>query len=194
MQIPKQPRTKSTAEQTSPESSASAQNGTPSSAQSANQQLQHDYSSYLSKVNASYLQAQLDQAKAYLTYLENLQERAVKPSSEASVEYWKEVLQAYGNTQAVADAQKKYALAHVDYQVTYQKALADAVTALSQATRDILEKLQKECTQHDQEIANSLKQVLLKIDVSTAQLPALSLLYQAIRTMSTTQPSESTKS
>ena len=54
-----------------------------------------------------------------------------------------------------------------------------------QQTKDIWERLQSEVARQNQEIANSLKDALLKVDVGPEHVPALSLLYQNIRTVST---------
>jgi hypothetical protein len=187
MQIPKQPRTKS------PSDISEAHTDNPSSATDLNKQLAQDYSSYISDVNRSYAQAHLDQAKAYISYLDALQQEALKPGANPTVEYWKELLQAHGDAHAMVGAQAKYATASINHQSTYQKTLADSYAAYSQALRDIIEKLQNEIGQHNQKVADALKDALLKTDVGTASLPTLSLLYQGIRTMnaaSTSTPSE----
>ena len=74
-------------------------------------------------------------------------------------------------------------MASVEQQAAYQKTLTDAVMAYSQSTREISDKLQSDVGQHAKEMADSLKDALVKVDVSTANIPALSLLYQSIRTM-----------
>jgi hypothetical protein len=186
MQIPKQPRTKAAAGYG--EDAAVTQ--TAPMADNVDKKIQQDYSSYINNVNATYLQAQLNQAKAYLVYLETLQEQAKKTVSDPTLEYWQQLLQARGDTQAMTEARNKYAQASIDHQATYQKTFADAATAYSQATREVWEKLQSEVGQHNQEIADSLKDALLKTNVGTAQLPALSLLYQAIRSMGAPTPAD----
>jgi len=193
MQIPKQPRTKPTAGEPDSESTGSQPNAL-LTAEDLNKKLQEEYSSYIKGVNSAYLQAQLDHAKAYLAYLETLQRQPVKSASDPTLELWKEILQAPGDAQAVADAQKKFASASVDQHAAYQKALVDAATAYSQSARDIWDKLQGEVGQHTKEIADTLKDALLKVDVSAASIPALSLLYQGLRTMSATAASEPAKS
>jgi hypothetical protein len=191
MQIPKQPRTKSTTAE--PESgSAGSQSNAPLTAAEMNKKLQEEYSSYVKGVNSAYLQAQLDQAKAYLDYLGTLHQHSPKSGTDPTLQYWREILQAEGDAQAATHAQKKFASASVDQHATYQKALVDATTAYSQSSQNIWDKLQSEVGQHNKEIADSLKDALLKVDVSTASIPALSLLYQGLRTM--TPPSEPVKS
>jgi hypothetical protein len=188
MQIPKQPRTKSGArdtagDETSSTNASRATDDTRTSAEDVNKVLQDSYSSYIKSLNSAHLQAQLDQAKAYLAYLETLQQQAPNPGSDPTLAYWQELVQAH-DVQTMAEAQKKYALASVDHQATSQKALADAATAYSKHTQDIWDKLQGEIARHNQEIADQLKDALLKIDVGPAHLPALSLLYQGLRSMS----------
>jgi len=188
MQIPKQPRTKSPApEVAQPESQPTGNpSSVPLSAEDLNKQLQQAYSSYVENINSANLSAQLEHAKAYLAYLETMQQYQAKSGSDPALEYWKEILQARDNTQASADAHRKFALANVERQATYQKAVTDAVMAYSQSTRDITDKLQSDVGQHAKEMADSLKDALVKVDVSTANIPALSLLYQSIRTMGAT--------
>jgi hypothetical protein len=185
MQIPKQPRTKSPAPEVSqPESQPAGNQGSaPPAAEDLNKQLQQAYSSYLENINSANLHAQLEHAKAYLAYLETLQQHQTRSGSDPALEYWKEILQAHDNAQASADAHKKFAMASVEQQAAYQKILTDAVTAYSQSTREISDKLQSDVGQHAKEMADSLKDALVKADVSTANFPALSLLYQSIRTM-----------
>ncbi len=195
MQIPKQPRTKPPAAEVLPPESKPAENpGNPSSApwtaDQLNKELQQAYSSYVEKINSANLQAQLEHAKAYLSYLETLQQQ---PASDPALAYWRETLQAHDNTQATADAQKKFAMANVERQASSQKTLTDAVTAYSQTTRDIWDKLQRDVEQHNKEIADSLKDALLKVDVDTANIPALSMLYQGIRSMNTKPAGDGTK-
>jgi hypothetical protein len=196
MQIPKQPRTKSSARDTADDetaSSATTESGSASETRAAgadadadvNKTLQDAYSSYVASVNSAHLQAQLEQAKAYLAYLESLQQQVPNPASDPTLAYWQSLVKA-PDMQAMADAQKTYALASADHQANSQKAVADAATAYSQNTREIWEKLQGEVERHNQNIAEQLKNALLKIDVSPAHLPALSLLYQGLRSMSTT--------
>jgi hypothetical protein len=183
MQIPKQPRTRSTAGETAAEDTSATIRSEVAATEDLNKQVHDAYSSYVRSLNSSYLQAQLDQAKAYLDYVEMLQQ---KLGSRPALEYMQELVQAHGDAQATADAQKKYALASVDQHAAYQKALGDAAIAYSNSLRGVWEKLQSEIGQRNQEIAQSLKDALLKVDVGTAQLPALSLLYQGLRSMTAT--------
>jgi hypothetical protein len=193
MQIPKQPRTKPPAAEVLPPESkpaGSESSAAPWTAEDLNKELQQAYSSYVENVNSANLQAQLEHAKAYLSYLETVQQQ---PGSDPTLAYWKEILQAHDNTQAAADVQKRFAMASVERQASSQKTLADAVTAYSQTTRDIWDKLQRDVEQHNKEIADSLKDALLKVDVNTSNIPALSMLYQGIRTMSATPAGDGTK-
>jgi len=113
MQIPKQPRTKSPAPEVSqPESQPAGNQGSaPPAAEDLNKQLQQAYSSYLENINSANLHAQLEHAKAYLAYLETLQQHQTRSGSDPALEYWKEILQAHDNAQASADAHKKFAMA-----------------------------------------------------------------------------------
>ena len=138
----------------------------------------------MKNLNSAQLQAQLDQAKAYLSYLEALQQQATNPASHPALTYWQQLIQAR-DAHSVAEAQKQYALASVEHQATTQRAAADASTSYLQQTKDIWERLQSEVARQNQEIANSLKDALLKVDVGPEHVPALSLLYQNIRTVST---------
>lgn len=193
MQIPKQPRTKAS-ESVQPEDKSGAVSQSPAASTTDNlhKQLQEAYSSYIKNVTSANLSAQLELAKSYYAYLEKLQQPTTF-GSDPALEYLKEMIQAHGDTQAAADAQKKFALARVDQQAAYQKAVADAATVYLQSTRDIWEKLQSEVGQHNKEIANALKDVLLNTEVGPTSIPTLTLLYQSIKTMSTATARDSTK-
>jgi hypothetical protein len=196
MQIPKQPRTKASesTESVQPEDKSAAVSQSPaaSATEDLHKQLQETYSSYLKNVTSANLNAQLELAKSYYAYLEKLQQPTTS-GSDPALEYLKEMIQAHGDTQAAADAQKKFALARVDQHAAYQKAVADAATVYLQSTRDIWEKLQSEVGQHNKEIANALKDVLLNTEVGPTSIPTLTLLYQSIKTMSTATARDSTK-
>ncbi len=194
MQIPKQPRTKVVAEASQPDAKPVAtEAGSASTTEELNGQLQQSYASYNESVNAATLQAQLDLAKAYLAYLEALQQQSASSGPDHTLEYWKEVLKAPDDVPAILDAHAKFALANVDRQSQFQKALIEASTVYSQNVRDIWAKLQSDMEKHNQEIADSLKDVLLKVNASAATIPALSLLYQNIRTMGGTPVGEAAK-
>jgi hypothetical protein len=180
MQIPKQPRTKAS-ESVQPEDKSGAVSQSPAASTTDNlhKQLQEAYSSYIKNVTSANLSAQLELAKSYYAYLEKLQQQPATSGSDPALEYLNEVIQAYGDSQAAADAQKKFALARVDQQAAYQKAVADAATVYLQSTRDIWEKLESEVGQHNKEIADALKDGLLNIEVGPGSIPTLTLLYQA---------------
>ena len=95
-------------------------------------------------------------SKAYLSYLEALQQQATNPASHPALTYWQQLIQAR-DAHSVAEAQKQYALASVEHQATTQRAAADASTSYLQQTKDIWERLQSEVARQNQEIANSLK-------------------------------------
>jgi CRISPR/Cas system CMR-associated protein Cmr5 small subunit len=195
MQIPKQPRTKSSAGATAAptDNPASDQNTpAPSTVEDVNKQLQQAYSSYVEKISSANLNAQLAQARAYLTYLETLQHRAGS-GPDPTLEYWNEILRVPDDATACADAHKKFAIASYEKEAIDQKTLADAATTYSQTTREIWDKLQSDVGQHNAEIADSLKNALLKADVNTANIPALSMLYQGLRTMSAKPTSDAAK-
>lgn len=192
MQIPKQPRTKSTTGESSPEGAAASQQGAASTSGDLGTDIQDAYAAYVKNVSSAHLQAQLDQAKAYLAYLESLQRQDAQFGSNPTLSYWQDLVRAGGDAQATADAQMKYTQASIDNQAAYQKALTEVPTAYSQSSRAIWETLQSQIAQHNQEIADSLKDALLKIDVSPANLPTLSLLYQGLRTMVATSAADTT--
>ncbi|MBR0820274.1 hypothetical protein [Bradyrhizobium liaoningense] len=192
MQIPKQPRSKSSAgpASASTENPASDQNPpAPSSVEDANKQLQEAYSSYVEKVNSANLNAQLEQTRAYLTYLETIQDRAGS-SPDPTLKYWKELLRVPADAAAAADAHKSFAMASYEKGAVDQKTLADAATTYAQAVNEIWNKLQSDIRQHNAEMADSLKNALLRADVNSASVPALSMLYQGLRTMSGTPSSD----
>jgi hypothetical protein len=182
MQIPKQPRTKSPSVEAAPQREASPGGAAPK-ADDVNQHLQQAYASYVENINSANLRAQLEHAKTYLAYVERLQQEA-QLGSNPLLDYYKEVVQAYDDKQASADAHKKFALASIERHAAAQKAVTDAATAYAQKAREISEKLQSEVGQHCNEMAESLKDALVNVNVSTAHVPALSLLYQSLRTMS----------
>jgi hypothetical protein len=187
-QIPKQPRTKAGGQDASTGESADATSAaaridSPTPPEHVNKALEDAYSSYVRNLNSAQLKAELDQAKAYLSYLEALQQQAINPASYPVVTYWQQLVQAR-DANSVAEAQKQYAMASVEHQATTQRAVADASTSYLQQTKDIWERLQGEVARQNQEIANSLKDALLKVNVGPEQVPALSALYQSIRSVS----------
>jgi hypothetical protein len=187
-QIPKQPRTKAGGQDASTGESANAtsaesRSDTRAPPEQLNKALQDAYSSYVRNLNSAQLQAELDRAKAYLSYLEALQQQATNPASHPALTYWQQLVQAR-DAHSVAEAQKQYVLASLEHQATIQRTAADASTSYLQQTKDIWERLQSEVAQQNQEIANSLKDALLKVDVGPEHVPALSLLYQSIRSVS----------
>src|SRR5690242_13647718 len=106
MQIPKQPRTKSPAGEALPEESVASQQGAATTTpDSLGKDIQNAYVAYLKNVSSAYLQAQLDQAKAYLSYLESLQQQAPQLGSDPALSYWQDLVRAVGDAQATADAQ-----------------------------------------------------------------------------------------
>jgi spore germination protein GerM len=188
-QIPKQPRTKAGGQDAptggrADATSAQPRTDLPAPPEDVNKALQNAYSSYVRSLNSAQLQAQLDQAKAYLSYLEALQQQVTNSASHPALSYLQQLVQAR-DTHSVAEAQKRYALASVEQQATAQKAAADASTSYLQQTKEIWERLQSEVARQNQQIANSLKDALLDLDVGPESAPVLSLLYQSIRSMST---------
>jgi hypothetical protein len=181
--IPKQPRSKpASSENIQDSSKPDSQSGTTASGSDPNTQLQRACSSYLENVNSASLDAHIELAKAYLSYLETIQQLKTK-ATEPAVEYWKELIQARNDAQAISDAHKKFTYASLDSQTSHQKTFADAVTTYDQQTRDIWNKLQRDVGEHNQAIADELKEALLKTDVRTADISTLSLLYQYLTTM-----------
>jgi hypothetical protein len=196
MQIPKQPRVKSLpAESRQPESEpADQQKAASVTPQALNEQLQQSYRAYAENINAANLHAQKEYAKACLTYLEALHGQSAKSAPDATLEFWRDLLHAYDDRQGAAVANQKFAMASVDQQAASQKALADAAMAYSQSARSIWDKLLGDVQQHNSEIADSLKDALMRMDVSTGDIPALSALYQGMRTMSATPSDDAAKS
>ena len=191
-QIPRQPRTKvgaadageTSAGESAGATSAAPRTDSPAPPEHLDKALQDAYSSYVKTLTSAQLQAQLDHAKAYLSYLETLQQQTTSPASNPALIYWQQLVQAH-DTHAVAEAQRQYALASVDHQATSQRAAADASTSYLQQTKGIWEGLRSEVARQNQEIADTLKDALLKIDVGPEHVPALSLIYQSLRFVST---------
>src|SRR5262249_12242563 len=150
-----------------------------STTEDLNKQLQEAYSAYVRNINAASLHAHLEYARAYLNYLQTVQQNP--NDAAAALDFWKEILSGHDQTPAGGVVYKKAAQTSIDQQANKQKTLADAATAYSQTTREIWEKLQNDVTQHNKEIGDALKDALLKVDVGPANLPALSLLYQGLR-------------
>jgi len=190
MQIPKQPRTKPPAPAEAETQSGGGQSSA-STTEDLNKQLQEAYSAYVRNINAASLHAHLEYAKAYLTYLNAVQQ--TPSDTAAALDFWKDILSGHDQAQAVGDAYKKAAQASIDQQVNMRKTLADAASAYSHATREVWEKLQDDLAQHNKEIGDALKEALLKVDVGPANLPALSLLYQSLRSMSAPLPGGTAK-
>ena len=186
MQIPKQPRTRSPSAGTSQDDAPSSVQST--APQKVNQNIEHTYRASVEGIKSAYLDSQKEYLAAYLAFLESLQQ-AAKANPDPILEYVSDLTRAQSDAHATAEAHRKFVLSHVDRQVSDQKALIDAATAYSQSLRESYAKLEEQVRQHNQSIAEALKEALLKMDVRTGDVPLLALLFQGLRIMSAARPS-----
>jgi hypothetical protein len=185
MKIPKQPRVRSTTivESDKVENVSDPSGNTTSERDYINKRLTLAYSDYLEQANVSGIKAQKEHSKIYLEYLDAIQQMSATSGFDPNLQYWKDLLQADGDMQAIAAAQIRFAESAVAQHSALEKQMSDAANAFSKGLQGIWNKHQSDLREHNSAIVDTLKEALFNADVSPADVPTLALLLQSIKTM-----------
>jgi hypothetical protein len=179
MTIPRQPRTKASSPAAASRAAEPAAEA--DKAYKASADLQQASAGASEAIGTAYLNAHKEQVVAYVGWLEKLIASAgagTAPEAYAGA--------APADVEAATQAHRNYLLAHVDQQVAGQKALLEAASTYVQALKESQDRLDEQVRQHNQGVADALKDALVKTDVRPDNVQSLALLYHALTTMGTT--------
>jgi hypothetical protein len=192
MTIPKQPRTKASAPKPAAAASAAVAAAADTAAAAADaataaadagaeltQQVQDASTGAAQALGAAYLEAHRQQVAAYLSWLEQLGQSAKDAPKAAAMG----AMPSQKDLAATTEAHRNYLLAQVDQHVAGQKAMLEAAASYVQAMKDTQDKLDEHVRQHNQAVADALKDALVKTEVRPDNVQSLALLYQGLRSM-----------